>query len=108
MGFKSKYRNSGLKFNNKEDYLLLKDLDKNINETVRLVGEGEINLEDVFKDVKTIIVEELYYNARDELDGTFFNATNLLMFEDTHFTIEYIIGCKFFDKIKVIDYDDSE
>lgn len=108
MGFKKSYKNSGLKFNCEEDYLIFKDLDKNINETVVLVNNGELKLEDVFKDVKPITVKELYYCASDELDGTFFNATNLLMFEDTHFTNEYIIGCKCFEKIKVIEFDDDD
>lgn len=111
MGFKSKsqqYTLSGLTFDCKEDYLIFKNLDKNINETVRLVNNGEIDIEDVFKDVKSIHVKECYYNAGDELDGTFFNATNLLMFEDTRYINEYKVGCKFFDKIIIIDFDDSD
>lgn len=109
MGFKSAcYKNSGLKFKCKEDYVIFKDLDKNINETVRLVNNHELKLEDVFKDVKPITIEELYYCARDELDGTFENATNLLVFECTHFTNEYKIGCKFFEKIKVIEFTDDD
>lgn len=107
MGIKSYYKNSGLKFKCKEDYVNFKNLDKNIYETVRLVNNGEVKLEDVFKDIKPITVEELYYDAFDELDGTFINATSLLMYEDSHFINEYIIGCKFFEKINVIEFDDK-
>lgn len=102
MGFSlPSYKISGLKFESKSDYQLLKDLDKNINETVKQVKNRQLKLDDVFKDVKPIIIEELYYDSSDELDGTFSNATNLLIFEDT---VEHEIGCKFFDKIKIVEY----
>ena len=111
MGFKSKsqqYKLSGLIFDSKEDYLRFRNLDKNINETVEMVNNGVIDIEDVFKDIKNITVKECYYNACDELDGTFFNATSLLMYEDTKFENEYKVACKFFDKINVIEFDDSD
>ena len=110
MGFKlaSYKKSSGLKFECQRDYIIFKDLDKNINEIVDQVNNRQLKLEDVFKDVKPITVEELYYCASDELNGTFENATKLLMFEDTHFTNEYEIGCKFFDKINIIEFDISD
>ena len=110
MGFKSKsqkFKLSGLIFDCKEDYLIFKNLDKNIYETVKLVNDGKININDVFKDIKNITVKECYYDAIDELDGTFLNATSLLMYEGTRFENDYKIGCKFFDKIKVIEFDVS-
>ena len=110
MGFKSKsqkYKNSGLIFDSEEDYNIFINLDKNINETVRLVNNGEIDIEDVFKDIESINVKECYYDAGDEMGGTFFNATNLLMFEGTRYINEYKVACKFFDKINIIEYDDE-
>ena len=109
MGFKSKsqqYKLSGLIFDCEEDYLIFKNLDKNIYKTVKLVNDGKININDVFKDIKNITVKEAYYNAEDELDGTFLNATSLLMYEDTRFENDYLVGIKFFEKINVIDYED--
>ena len=109
MGFKSKsqqYRLSGLIFDCEEDYLIFKNLDKNIYEKVKLVNDGKININDVFKDIKNITVKEDYYNAVDELDGTFLNATSLLMYEDTPFENDYLVGIKFFEKINVINYED--
>ena len=111
MGFKSKsqqYKLSGLIFNCEEDYLTFRNLDKNINETVEMVNNGEIDIEDVFKDIKNITVKECYYDACDELDGTFLNATSLLMYEGTRYNNEYRVGCKFFDKINIIEFDDSD
>lgn len=111
MGFKSKsqqYTLSGLIFDSEEDYLIFKNLDKNIYETVKLVNDGIIDIEDVYKDVKSIRVKECYYNAVDELDGTFFNATSLLMYEGTRFINEYKVACRFFDKINVIEFGDSD
>lgn len=108
MGFKSaSYKiSSGLKFESKEDYYTFRDLDKNIDEVVEQVNSGQLKLEDVFKNVKPITIEELYYCAGDELDGTFENATRLLMFEDNpHSRNEYEIGCKFFDKINIVEFD---
>ena len=106
MGFKSTtYKISGLKFKSKTDYYLFKDLDNHIDEIVEQVNNNQLKLEDVFKDVKPITIEELYYCADDELDGTFENATKLLMFEDSpHFKNEYEIACKFFDKINIIEF----
>ena len=109
MGYKSKsklFKLSGLTFDSKEDYNLFKNLDKNIPEIVKKVNNGTVNLEDIFNDVKCIKVRENYYNACDELDGTFINSTSLLMYEGTRYINEYKIGCKFFDKIEVIDFED--
>lgn len=98
------YKISGLKFESKSDYQLFKDLDKNINEIVKQVKNRQLKLDDVFKDVKPIIIEELYFCACDELDCTFPNATHLLAYEGTHFTDAYRIGCKFFNKINIIEF----
>ena len=109
MGYKSKsklFKLSGLTFDCREDYILFKNLDNFIPEIVEKVNNRELNLEDVFKNVKCIRVKENYFNACDELDGTFLNATNLLMYEGTRYINDYKIGCKFFDKIKVIEFED--
>lgn len=98
------YKISGLKFESKSDYQLFRDFDKNINETVKQVKNKQLQLKDVFKDVKTIIIEELYYCASDEIDGTFPNATHLLEFEDSYDTDAYMIACKFFDKIRIVEF----
>ena len=98
----------GLIFNSQEDYLLFKNIDKNIRETVKSVEDGIIDLKDVFNNVKKINVEEMYYNAREEMDGLFKNATGLLCYEGTLFVTTYKVGCCFFDKINVIRFDDSD
>ena len=114
MGYKSKskqininnFKIGGLIFDSKEDYLIYKNIDKNINQTVKLVKDGSIELKDVFKDVKTINVKECYYEACEELDGLFINATELLCYEGTRFNIDYKVGCIFFDKIDILQYCD--
>ena len=98
----------GLIFDSQEDYLLFKNIDKNIRETVKSVEDGSIELKDVFKNIKPINVEERYYNAREELDGLFQNATGLLCYEGTYFVTTYKVGCRFFDKINVISFDCSD
>ena len=94
MGFKSKiietsqinncnrFKVGGLIFDSEEDYLILKNIDSNSNQIVKSVEDGSIDLKDVFKNVKTINVEESYYDAREEMDGLFKNATGLLCYED--------------------------
>ena len=107
MGFKSKsqkYTLSGLTFDCKEDYLIFKNLDKNIHETVKLVNDGSLKLDDVFRDIKNITVTENYYDAADELDGTFLNTTTLLMNIGTN---DFKVACKFFDKINVEEFVES-
>ena len=95
-------------FDSEEDYLILKNIDKNINQTVKSVKDGIIDLKDVFNDIKKINVKESYYDASEELDGLFKNATYLLCYEDTRFENDYKVGCCFFDKINVIDYYSSD
>ena len=111
MGFKSKSQQSnfeiyGLIFDCEEDYLLFKNLDKNINETAKLVNDGILDIDDVFKDIKNITVKECYYDACDELDRLFLNAVSLLVSKHPRFENDYKVGCKFFDKIKVIEYEE--
>ena len=117
MGFKSKnnqsnickrFRVGGLIFDSEEDYQILKNIDNNINQTVKSVNDGSIDLKDVFKNIKTFNVEESYFNTGEELDGLFTNATGLLCYEGTRFVNDYKVGCCFFDKINVIKYFDSD
>ena len=114
MGFKSKsietsqsnncnrFKVGGLIFDSEEDYLILKNIDSNINQIVKSVEDGSIDLKDVFNNVKTINVEESYYDAREEMDGLFKNATGLLCYEDTRFVTDYEVGRCFFDKIHIL------
>ena len=113
MGFKSKNKQTsqtnnnlftvgGLIFDCEDDYLLFKNIDKNINETVKLVRDGIINIEDVFNNIKSINVKESYFDSREEMDGLFKNATDLLCYEGTRFITDYKVGCRFFEKINVI------
>ena len=117
MGFKSKNNQSnickqfivrGLIFDSEEDYQILKNIDSNIKQTVELVNDGIIDLKDVFNNVKSFNVEESYFDTREELDGLFKNATELLCYEGTRFQNDYKVGCCFFDKINVIKYYDTE
>ena len=116
MGFKSKnnqsnickrFRVRGLIFDSEEDYQILKNIDSNINQTVKSVNDGIIDLKDVFNNVKTFNVEESYFETREELDGLFKNATELLCYEGTRFHNDYKVGCCFFDKINIIKYFDN-
>ena len=105
------FKVGGLLFDSKEDYLLFKNIDKNINDTVKSVKDGSIDLNKVFNNVKPIKVIECYYEAREELDGLFENTTGLLCYEGTTLVTEYKVGCCFFDKINMIkyfDYSDSD
>ena len=120
MGFKSKnkqtsqsnncnpFKVGGLIFDSEEDYLLFKNIDRNINDTLTSVKNGSIDLKEVFNNVKPINVKECYYEAREELDGLFENATGLLCYEGTRLVTEYKVGCCFFDKVNVIRYSDSD
>ena len=114
MGFKSKsieksqlnncnrFKVGGLIFDSEEDYLILKNIDSNINQIVKSVEDGGIDLKDVFNNVKTINVEESYDDAWEEIEGLFKNATDLLCYEDTRFVTDYEVGRCFFDKIHIL------
>ena len=120
MGFKSKsketsqsniynqFKVGGLIFDSEEDYLILKNIDRNIRQTVKSVKDGSIDLEEVFNDIKKINVKEIYYDAREPLYGMFKNATDLLCYEGTRLVTDYKVGCCFFDKINIIEYCDSD
>ena len=114
MGYKSKskqinnnFKIKGLIFDSEEDYNILKNIDSNISQIVKSVNNGIIDITEVFNNIKKINVKETYYDAGDELDVLFINATSLLMYEDTRFENDYKVGCSFFDKINVIEYCDS-
>ena len=102
------FKVGGLIFDSQEDYLLFKNIDRNISDTVKLVKDGSINIKEVFNNVKPINVKECYDEAGEEMDGLFGNATDLLCYEGTRLVTEYIVGCCFFDKINVIRYSDSD
>ena len=120
MGFKSKniettqsnncnpFKVGGLIFDSEEDYLILKNIDRNITQIVKSVEDGIIDLNEVFNNVKTINVEEIYYDAREEMDGLFKNATGLLCYEGTRLYTSYKVGCCFFDKINIIKCDSDD
>ena len=120
MGFKSKsketsqsniynqFKVGGLIFDSEDDYLLFKDIDRNISQTVKSVGDGSIDLKDFFNKINRINVKESYYDAREEMDGLFQNATGLLCYEGTIFDNNYKVGCCFFNKINIIEYCDSD
>ena len=120
MGFKSKdkqtsqsnncipFRVKGLIFDSEEDYLLFKNIDRNIDDTVKSVKNGSIYLKEVFNNVKPINVKECYYEAREEMDGLFKNVTGLLCFEGTRLDTENKVACCFFDKVNVIRYCDTD
>ena len=120
MGFKSKnkqtsksnncsyFKVGGLFFDSEDDYLLFKNIDKNIEETAKSVEDGSIELKDVFTNIKNINVTELYEDASEEMDGLFKNATGLSCYEGTRFDTDYKVGCCFFDKINIISYQDSD
>ena len=116
MGFKSKSNQSnickgfevgGLTFDSQDDYIYFKSLDEKINQVVQSVKDGSIDLESYFDNIKQISVKENYPDAREELDGLFKNATELLIYDDSSFEIENKVGNYFFKKINVkyIGYD---
>ena len=102
------FKIKGLIFDSEEDYNILKNIDNNIDNLVKLVNDGIIDITEVFKNIKKINVKECYYEAREELDGLFINATSLLMYEGTRFQNDFKVGCCFFDKINVKEYCDSD
>ena len=114
MGFKSKnqekknisnpFKVGGLIFDSEDDYQLFKDIDRNITQTVKSVKDGSIDIKEYFNNVKKINVKESYYEAAEEMDGLFENATQLLCYENTRFKTDYKVGCYFFDNINIIEY----
>ena len=98
------YQVGGLIFYTEEDYLIFKNIDRNISQTVKLVKNGSIDLEKVFNDIEKIRVIEINYNARQELFGLFKNATELLKYRGTDFDTEYKVGCCFYDKFIIVKY----
>ena len=101
------FKVGGLVFDSVNDYLLLKNVDDNIKQTVKLIEDGSIDLKKFFNKIKKISVKESYYGASEELDGLFKNATRLLCYEGTRFVTDYKVGRCFFRKIK-IEYCDSD
>ena len=111
MGFKSsqsnnrnKFKIGGLMFDSEEDYLIFKNIDKNMFNIVTLVDDSIILLNEVFNNVKTINVKERYYNSREEIYDLFQIAGYLITLKDTVFKNDYEVGRCFFDKIIFLKY----
>ena len=102
------YKKGGLIFDSIEDYLLLLNLDSSLNSHVELIKNNCYNLEEFFNRFEKVNVRESYYNAKEELDNLFKNASKLLQYEGTQFITEYKVGCCFFDKINILEYIDSD
>ena len=100
------YQVGGLIFYTEEDYLMFKNIDKNITQIVKSVKDGIIDLNEVFNDIEKIRVLEFNYNAGQELFGLFKNATELLKYRGTH--TEYKVGCCFYDKFIIVKYFESD
>ena len=88
------YQIGGLIFYTEEDYLVFKNIDRNISQTVKSVKDGIIDLYEVFSNIEKIRVIEFNYNAGQELFGLFENSTDLLKYRETD--IEYKVGCRFY------------
>ena len=101
------FKVGGLIFDSEDDYNLFIDIDRTIKQTVNLVNNGSIDLEEFFNKIKNINVKETYCEAREEMDGIFRNAIDLLCFEDTYLVNEYKVGCCFFRKINILEYCDD-
>ena len=102
------YQVGGLIFYTEEDYLIFKNIDKNINQIVKSVKDGKIDINEVFNDIEKIRVLEFKYNAGQQLFDLFKNATELLKYEGTDFDIEYKVGCRFYDKFLLVEYSEFD
>ena len=96
------YRVGGLIFYTEEDYLVFKNIDKNINQIVKTVKDGIIDLYGIFNNNEKIRVIEFKYEAGKELYELFEKATDLLYYEED--SIEYKVGSRFYDRINLIKY----
>ena len=102
------YDVEGLIFYTKEDYLMFKNIDKNITQIVKSVKDGIIDINEVFNDIEKIRVLEFKYNAGEKLFDLFKNATELLEYEGTDFDIEYKVGCRFYAKFLLVEYSEFD
>ena len=102
------FENIGLIFDSEEDYLLFKKIDRNINNIVKSVNDGNIFIEEVFNNVKPITVKESFKRASQNLFSIFDNVRELFCSEYTRNSINFKIVCSFFDKINIIKYFDSD
>ena len=102
------YQVGGLIFYTEEDYLIFKNIDKNINQIVKSVKDGKIDINEVFNDIEKIRVLEFKYNAGEQLFDLFKNATELLEYKGTDFDIEYKVGCRFYDKFLLVEYSEFD
>ena len=95
------YQVGGLIFYTEEDYLIFKNIDKNINQIVKSVKDGIIDLYGIFN-IEKIRVIEFKYEAGKELYELFEKATDLLNYQED--SIEYKVGSRFYDMISLIKY----
>ena len=98
------YQVGGLIFYTKEDYLVFKNIDKNINQIVKSVKDGIIDLYGLFNNIEKIRVIEIKYEAGKELFDLFEKATDLLSYREEF--IEYKVGSRFYDRFIIVKYSE--
>ena len=101
------YKLGGLLFKSKKDYKELKIVDDNIFNILKIVKNTNTNLNDIFNNIISICIEEIYKDACKEVYSLFPNASTLLItyIKDPN-SIEYKVGCKFFCRIDIKSYEE--
>ena len=96
------YKLGGLLFKSKKDYKELSIVDDNIFNILKIVKNTNTNLDDVFNNIISICIKELYKDACKEVYSLFPNASTLLIMniKDPN-SIEFKVACKFFCKINI-------
>ena len=101
------YKLGGLIFKSKKDYKELKIVDDNIFNILKLVKNTNTNLDDIFNNIISISIKEIYKDACKEIYSLFPNVSTLLIMniKDPN-SIEFKVGCKFFLKINLKSYEE--
>ena len=102
------YKNGGLLFKSKKDYKELSIVDDNIFNILKIVKNTNTNLDDVFNNIISICIKELYKDACKEVYSLFPNTSTLLIMNiKNQNSIEYKVACKFFCRINIKSYKEE-
>ena len=101
------YEKSGLIFESRNAYDVLKNTDLNAKQLVDAIKAGSLDMKEFFSRFDKVKVKETYIEASENLDELFENITRLTLIKDRdYFKTELDFSAYFHSKIDVEFFDD--
>ena len=100
------YKKSGLIFESRNAYDVLKNIDLNAKQLVDVIKAGSLDMKEFFSRFDKVKVKETYIEASENLDELFENITRLTLIKDRdYFKTELDFSDSFYSLIDIDFFD---